>query len=212
MRTTERTAGSRAFEGLEAKLGKISPWTRRLGADTDDPEHNAFAMAEDMRAGMNAHHLRPVLPERPALIPSSDEEVVNLLRKGERDSVSPIDRKLITTICRWRFAVERAEYEAAERLRALIWTITLYQRCDEARPEVRNGIADVSAFIRRNYGVECPPIPPEFGHGGIGHRLIELTTQWEVCSFAVRRGHFPKGAGEGLPEAADPGDDEDLFG
>lgn len=216
MRTTERTDVSRPLEGLEHKLAKISPWTKRIGADTDDPEHNAFAMAEDMRVNqMHQRLLRPVLPERPALIPATDEEVVGLLQKGERDNVSPIDRKLITVICRWRNAVEAAEYEAAERLRALLWTITLYQRCDQGRPEVRAGIEGVAAFVRRNYGVEAVPIPKEYGRNGVDHRLVNLTTQWDVCSFAVRRGRFPKGRDD-VAEAADPGADsmefDDVFG
>lgn len=218
MPTTPRTGRSPtpgALDDLETKLAAISPWTRKIGANTEDPAANGWLMAEDMRRGMHQHLLRPTAPDRPAMIPSTDEEVVDLIQKTSKDTASMVDKKLASVVARWRYAVERSEYEAAERLRQLIWTITLYQRCDEGRPEVRSGIEEVSAFIRRNYGLTIPPIPPEY-RGGIGnHRLLELVVRWDVCSFAVRRGRFAASKSEETSDA-DPGAEqtewEDVFG
>jgi len=218
MPTTPRTGSSPmqgALADLESKLAAISPWTRKIGATTDDPVQNGFLMAEDIRRGMNQNLLRPTAPDRPAMIPSTDEEVVDLLQKTSTDTASMIDKKLASVVARWRYAVERSEYEAAERLRMLIWTITLYQRGDEGRPEVRSGIEEVSAFIRRNYGLTIPPIPPEYVCGFGNHRLVELVARWDLCSFAVRRGRFAVTRGEEHNEA-DPGSEqvewEDVFG
>lgn len=176
-----------AFAGfLDARY---NPWLAEIGATDPDPLVNKFLIANDIATRAPKDYLRPVVPDRPAALPVKDSEVVSICRKVENSSSpSTIDKKLAALAGRWRYAVERAEYEAGIRLRMLLWAIELLMEVD--RESIARGTGGVqpsidflSDFVFRNYGVTAIPLPRQYPH-----RCHDLTVRFDVCSYYVRYG------------------------
>lgn len=158
-------------------------------------------MADDMRSRMGARFLRPKVPERPAILPESDTELLSLLRQSFQTRPSDFVRSRAGIIGAWFNAIERAELEGAVRLDLLTWAWGLYDRAlgkTEGDAIVLAGRQEVAQFIERNYGIERLPIVADIDPESANGRLVqweavrEATRHWDLCPRALRVGEMPK--------------------
>lgn len=153
------------------------------------------ALADDITATLQESYLCPVVPERPATLPADDKELLMTVRIEEdrHRGTSPAD-KVKRTFGHWRYAVLKAECEAARRLRSLLYAHDIYQR-----NKVEHLQLNIEQFIRRNYGLQ----------GALPHkddrRLGLYVQRLDIMSMHLRHLEMPRSS-KGVAEAADPGD------
>lgn len=154
---------------------------QRFGAGVD-ARKNRIGMVLWMAANLEKHYLRPVPPDRPKALPDNDE-IFGLHRRFRAPRPLKLDIANGTLFGAWRSRVEKAEYEAAHRLRLLIWAAIVLNDARKQHPELKDERDKILAFIERVYGLKVPPVPPEYPW-----HLIRFTTRFDVLPWETREG------------------------
>lgn len=184
MNTRSTTEPSRIFEvGAERPTSAwASYWTKLLAQLAERPETRdqmLYAAAEEVRKQPDAFS-RPGLPDRPAVLPEKDEEIVALLTAARRGRKLARDASAVMrTFGLWRMAVEHAEQEAIGRLLTLWWALATYERLGLTRhaPPLR-------AILRESWGAP-ETVPPEEEREAAAHRICKDD---RLLSPMLRRG------------------------
>jgi hypothetical protein len=197
----------------DPSLARWNPWLVEVGAVSADARMNAFAIADGVRRQMRrvpGGCGYPPLPPRPANIPDKDRDLLALMRRSRAgEKVSDLDRRQLRFAGAWIGSVQRVEAEAVSRCQLLLWAIECYVRAAEGTDlSTLRGLEEVSAYLREQYAIEAPPVPPEARSQP--DWLRSRVARWDLVSVHLRFGRVirrPRSfeeAGDELADLTDP--------
>lgn len=193
-------------------------WLDAIGANTPDANANAVLMAQDILQRARKDYAFPRLPPAPSGLPDLDGAVVLGKKmdesRGARGAPSAFDLKNWGRVKVWVYAVELREYDAASRLRILLWAWALFDRANASMvPHLRDQQLALAMFVYEQYGLRVGERLPIYFDDH--YALLRLhCVRFDHCAFEYRFGRkkpLPKTADPG-PDEAPPPDDDDAPG
>lgn len=191
-------------------------WTRGIGATTDDMTVNGVLMAQDIMRRAAKDYAYPKLPPAPHGIPNLDD-AVTLGKKmddsrGSRGAPSAFDVKNWGRVKVWVYAVELREYDAAARLRVLLWAWAMLDRAGPAtHPDINEQQVWLAAFIAEHYGLRVGSKLPMYFDDH--YALLRLhCIRLDHCAYEYRFGRKPRPKSDPGSEDAPPPSDDDQPG
>lgn len=104
---------------------------------------------------------RAARPERPDLLPLSDQDLLDVLQKAHNHSVrmSDGDREIVKRFAEWRYAVLLQETTDAQRVEVLLYVARALDATIGEYPAHVHDLQQVAGFLAAEWGVQIPPIP-----------------------------------------------------
>lgn len=119
--------------------------------------------------------VRGARPERPDLLPLSDQSLLEMLRKAKENSVrlTDGDREVVRAFAEWRYAVLRQETEDTQRVEVLLETARTLERTCNEYPAHKYDLQRIQGFLASTWDVKIPPIPSRWEAPAVARRAAQ---------------------------------------
>lgn len=157
--------------------------------------HLAVSVLGDLAA-----FTRTPSPERPDILPLSDTQLMDLLRKGATQSarLSDGDKEAIRAFGEWRYGVLFQETANAMRVEVLLNAARTLTAQAVKYPDHQAELTNLLGFLAAEWGVEVSPLPTKWGAVAVAQRAAQdLVTLPSHLRNPERHGWYAGGGSSG---------------